>query len=252
MDPRHLRPRGSGHDRARRRVLERPDSCRRLRRRRSWRLVERRCRSFRALYHRVPLIPRFGVVTPDSSPDAFLTEDSLCHLVVCRRSPIEELGGFRPDFGGGPDGHRLLRIRVLTDRIGHIPQVLLHRCAAPGTAAARIDAGPYAREGSKRRWRKQSAGGGPLRMSWTARRSGLSASWVEVSSFVDDPTSRRPGFSGQKNAPAGPGHIVAHGCAQTASAFSSDCSSFRCFIRSHTAAAMKYTPSRKTGTGHHS
>ena len=101
---------------------------------------------------------RYGAVRkPDWSPDLFLASNYLCHLVVCRRSLIEHVGGFRAGFDGSQDYDLLLRITEVTDRIGHIPQVLYHWRAVPGSAAERVDAKPYAFERSKQALRDAMA-----------------------------------------------------------------------------------------------
>ncbi len=95
-----------------------------------------------------------AVIKPDWSPDLLLTHNYLCHLVVCRRRLIEKVGRFRAGFDGSQDYDLLLRITELTDRIGHIPKVLYHWRAVPGSAAAAVDAKPYAFERSKRALRE--------------------------------------------------------------------------------------------------
>jgi glycosyltransferase involved in cell wall biosynthesis len=98
-----------------------------------------------------------AVLKPDWSPGLFLTYNYLCHLVVCRRCVIDEVGGFRAGFDGSQDYDLLLRVTELTDRIGHIPQVLYHWRAVPGSAASRVDAKPYAFERSKQALRDAMA-----------------------------------------------------------------------------------------------
>jgi glycosyltransferase involved in cell wall biosynthesis len=91
-----------------------------------------------------------AVIKPDWSPDLFLTYNYLCHLVVCRRSLVEGIGRFRAGFDGSQDYDLLLRLTEITDRIAHIPKVLYHWRAIPGSAASRVDAKSYAFERSKK------------------------------------------------------------------------------------------------------
>jgi GT2 family glycosyltransferase len=87
---------------------------------------------------------------PDWSPEAFLSRNYTCHLGVYRRSIIEAIGGFRPEFDGSQDYDLALRVTEQTDRIGHIPRVLyswrMHRVSAAGN----VDAKPYAALAGKR------------------------------------------------------------------------------------------------------
>ena len=46
---------------------------------------------------------------PDWSPDLLLSSAYLCHLLVVRRSLVEELGGLRSDFDGAQDYDLMLR-----------------------------------------------------------------------------------------------------------------------------------------------
>jgi glycosyltransferase involved in cell wall biosynthesis len=77
---------------------------------------------------------------PDWDPDLFLTYNYLCHLVVCRRKTVEQVGGFRKGFEGSQDYDLLLRLTELTDKIFHIPRVLYHWRMIPGSAASVVDA----------------------------------------------------------------------------------------------------------------
>ena len=80
---------------------------------------------------------------PDWSPDTLRTNGYTCHLGVYRRTLVDEIGGFRPDFDGSQDIDMILRLVERTDRIAHIPRILYHwRAHARSTAGG--DAKPYA------------------------------------------------------------------------------------------------------------
>ena len=74
----------------------------------------------------------------------------LCHLVVCQRSLVERIGGFRAGFDGSQDYDLLLRLTETTDRIAHIQKILYHWRTVPRSAASRVDAKSYAFERSKK------------------------------------------------------------------------------------------------------
>lgn len=63
---------------------------------------------------------------PDFCPDNLRSGNYICHLMVLRRTLVDAVGGFRPDFDGSQDHDLALRCSERTDRIAHIPQVLYH------------------------------------------------------------------------------------------------------------------------------
>jgi glycosyltransferase involved in cell wall biosynthesis/SAM-dependent methyltransferase len=92
---------------------------------------------------------RFGpIFKPDWNPDLMLSQNMFCHLGVYRRSLIEKIGGFRCGYEGSQDYDLVLRAQRLTTakRIRHIPHVLYHWRAIPGSAALRSEEKPYAVE----------------------------------------------------------------------------------------------------------
>lgn len=76
---------------------------------------------------------------PDWSPVYALGAMYIGHLLVVRRSLVEEAGGFDPAFDTIQDFELFLRVAERTDRIHHIPQTLYHWRAIPGSIAAGTD-----------------------------------------------------------------------------------------------------------------
>jgi GT2 family glycosyltransferase len=66
------------------------------------------------------------------------------HMLVVRKKLFLELGGFREAYAGAQDFDLMLRLSRSTTRIHHIPKALYHWRALPGSAAAVVDAKPYA------------------------------------------------------------------------------------------------------------
>jgi O-antigen biosynthesis protein len=64
---------------------------------------------------------------PDWCPDLLLCRNYLGSFVVCRRSLIETIEGFRNGYGKAYDYELILRISEQTDQIEHIPRILSHR-----------------------------------------------------------------------------------------------------------------------------
>jgi GT2 family glycosyltransferase len=88
----------------------------------------------------------------DWDPELFLGQNYINHLGVYNTRVIREIGGFREGFEGSQDHDLALRfIETLTsDQVRHIPRVLYHWRAVPGSVAAAIDAKPHAKEAARR------------------------------------------------------------------------------------------------------
>jgi GT2 family glycosyltransferase len=91
---------------------------------------------------------------PDWSHDHFLTCMYMCHLMVIRRSLVEEAGGFRTGYEGAQDYDLLLRILDRlgdrTEEIHHIPRVLYHWRKLPQSTASAGAAKPWALDAGRR------------------------------------------------------------------------------------------------------
>jgi len=73
---------------------------------------------------------------PDWSPVYALGAMYIGHLLVVRTSVAEAAGGFDPAYDKIQDFEFMLRVSERTDRIHHIPEVLYHWRAIPGSIAA--------------------------------------------------------------------------------------------------------------------
>jgi GT2 family glycosyltransferase len=78
------------------------------------------------------------ILKPDWSPDFFLSNNYLCHMIFLRRKLAQEVGGFRPEFDGSQDYDLLLRISERTNRIMHIPRVLYHWRRTQSSSASNV------------------------------------------------------------------------------------------------------------------
>jgi GT2 family glycosyltransferase len=85
------------------------------------------------------------------NPALMLSQNAFSHLGVFRRSLAEEVGGFRKGFEGSQDYDLVLRCaeRTTPDRIRHIPRVLYHWRALPGSTASAASAKSYAWEAGR-------------------------------------------------------------------------------------------------------
>jgi GT2 family glycosyltransferase len=81
---------------------------------------------------------------PDWSPDLEYSSNYVTHFSVYRRAVVEQVGGFRAQFDGSQDYDLALRVTERSDRIGHIRKVLYTWRMVPGSAAASLEAKPYA------------------------------------------------------------------------------------------------------------
>lgn len=87
---------------------------------------------------------------PDWSPEHFLGQMYTCHLTMARASLVRELGGFRVGVEGSQDYDLWLRMIARTSHVQHVPKVLYHWRKIPGSAAAEVQAKPYALENTRR------------------------------------------------------------------------------------------------------
>jgi len=87
---------------------------------------------------------------PAWSPDLLLSCNYISHFGVYRKSIIDQIGGFRKGFDGSQDYDLVLRFVEHSEKILHIPKVLYHWRKVTGSAAASIEAKPYAYDAGKR------------------------------------------------------------------------------------------------------
>ncbi len=85
---------------------------------------------------------------PDWSPDAFYSVNFTNHLSVYRTSVLKGCGGWRVGFEGSQDYDLTLRVieKIAADNIRHIPHVLYHWRAVPGSVALASGEKTYAHE----------------------------------------------------------------------------------------------------------
>lgn len=83
---------------------------------------------------------------PDFSPEHLESVMYVLHMLVVRKKLLLAAGGLRSAFDGAQDYDLMLRLSRMTDRILHIPRALYHWRAMPGSAAAVVDAKPWALE----------------------------------------------------------------------------------------------------------
>jgi len=89
---------------------------------------------------------------PDWNPDLFYSLNLVTHLAVYRRLALEAVGGFREGLEGSQDYDLTLRVieRIPAAAIRHIPQVLYHWRAIPGSVALAAGEKEYAYEAARR------------------------------------------------------------------------------------------------------
>lgn len=89
---------------------------------------------------------------PEWSPDLLRSQNYISHLGVYKTSLLRELGGFREGFEGSQDYDLVLRAIecVPETQIRHIPHVLYHWRAIPGSAANDAFEKTYALEAAQR------------------------------------------------------------------------------------------------------
>lgn len=78
--------------------------------------------------------------------ELLLAQNMICHLGVYRRVLLEKIDGFRAGFEGAQDYDLTLRVleQVQPEQVVHIPKVLYHWRAIPGSTALAADEKNYA------------------------------------------------------------------------------------------------------------
>lgn len=89
---------------------------------------------------------------PDWNPDLLLSQNYLCHFTVLRTALVRSVGGFRTGFEGSQDHDLFLRCveRLDSHQVRHIPKVLYHWRAIPGSTALDHDVKDYATEAGRK------------------------------------------------------------------------------------------------------
>jgi len=74
---------------------------------------------------------------PDWNPILFLAQNFICHFVSIRKSLAREIGGLSSGYEGAQDWDLIMRVieRIPAAHIRHIPHVLYHWRAIPGSTA---------------------------------------------------------------------------------------------------------------------
>ncbi len=88
---------------------------------------------------------------PDWNPDLNHGQNYTSHLSVYRTQLIREIGGFRKGFEGSQDWDLMLRAieRIPASAIRHIPKLLYHWRAAPGSTALQLAEKSYPVEAAR-------------------------------------------------------------------------------------------------------
>ena len=81
---------------------------------------------------------------PDWSVDHLYSVMYMLHMMVVRKALFWKLGGVRPERSGAQDYDLALRASQAARHVHHIPRILYHWRMVPGSAAAVVDAKPYA------------------------------------------------------------------------------------------------------------
>jgi len=84
---------------------------------------------------------------PDWNHDLLLSQNCISHLGVYQRQLVLDVGGFREGYEGSQDWDLALRCveKLRVEEIGHIPRVLYHWRAIPGSTAVGVGEKSYAR-----------------------------------------------------------------------------------------------------------
>ena len=95
---------------------------------------------------------RFGSPSykPDFSPERLRSQNYITHLLVARRSLVDDVGGFRAGFDGAQDHDLVLRLTERAGGVAHVPLVLYHWRQSPNSVTTSSDNKPWAFEAGVR------------------------------------------------------------------------------------------------------
>jgi hypothetical protein len=83
---------------------------------------------------------------PDFSPERFLANNYLCHLVAMRHAIVDDIGRLVSTYEPSADRDFNMRASIAARSVGHIPEVLYGWRAIPGSVAKAIDEKPHVAE----------------------------------------------------------------------------------------------------------
>lgn len=87
---------------------------------------------------------------PDLNRELLCSVNYFCHLVVARKTLIEQVGGLNGEYNGAQDYDFVLRCVEKTDAIYHIPKILYHWRAHMDSTAENPESKRYAFEAGKK------------------------------------------------------------------------------------------------------
>jgi len=87
---------------------------------------------------------------PDWSPDTLRSYNYIGHLLVIKRTLLEDIGGLRAGYDGSQDYDLVLRATERSQRIEHIPKVLYHWRLHPESTSGNPLAKKYAYDSAKK------------------------------------------------------------------------------------------------------
>ena len=86
----------------------------------------------------------------DYNKDLLLSMNYICHLVVVKKTLLNQVGEIRSEYDGAQDYDFLLRCVSVTDKIVHIPYVLYHWRSHENSTAQGLDKKDYASDAGER------------------------------------------------------------------------------------------------------
>lgn len=87
---------------------------------------------------------------PAFDPTLLLRCNPTAHLLVARRDLVAQVGGLRSEFDGSQDYDLALRLAETGRAVAHVPRLLYHWRAVPGSTADRVAAKPWAYVAARR------------------------------------------------------------------------------------------------------
>ena len=87
---------------------------------------------------------------PDFNLDLLRSNNYICHFFVAKRSLVEQVGGFLPEFDGAQDYDFILRCTEEAGSVAHVPEILYHWRTHKASTADNPASKMYAFDAGKR------------------------------------------------------------------------------------------------------
>ncbi len=81
---------------------------------------------------------------PDFSLDLLYSQNYICHFLCVKKELIDKVGKFKSEYDGAQDYDYNLRMIEVTNKVGHLPEILYDWLSTPDSTSTNASSKPYA------------------------------------------------------------------------------------------------------------